>query len=128
MSEDEQAAEAIPVAQFEGEFVREMEGKLPAITLAMAEGYPRGTIIRMQIEVRVRNIHYDEIKTKEHRGELIRQHLFALESAQLVAAFSPEEDHTGAGGGASATAIDPEAAAELGVEFGRTSDQWGATG
>lgn len=126
MSDDE--AQPIPIAQFEGEFVREMSGRLPAVTMAMAEGYPRGTILRLQVEVRVRNVRYEEIVRGEHKGELVREHVLALESAQMVAAFSPEQDRSDVGGSASANGIDHEATEGLGVDFGRTSDHWGATG
>lgn len=100
MNEETQAPEVasdvhpIPVAEFEGEFVRAMEGKLPAITLDMPEGYPRGTHLKMEVEMRVRNVSYLE----DRRGDLTRQHTFALEEVKLVAAFDPATRPNNVGG------------------------------
>ena len=41
----------IPVAEFEGEYVRLMIGKLPAIQLEMDYGYARGTHLKLELEV-----------------------------------------------------------------------------
>jgi hypothetical protein len=110
------------VAQFEGEFVTEMEGRLPAIVMEMPEGYPRGTHLRMNIEVRVKNVRYEE----NRKGDLVRQHVFALESVQLVSAFAAEEADDSVGGTASGKLVPgPEEAEELGgLALGRTADQW----
>lgn len=99
---------AIPVAQMDGEFIRVMEGKLPAITLEMAEGYPRNTHLKLEVEVRVRGFHYDEISRGPQKGDLVRQHLFALEEVKLIGAYAPEELDPGVGGSASAAAIGAE--------------------
>lgn len=88
----------IPVAQFEGEFARVMTGKLPAITLDMPEGFARGTHLKLEVEVRVRRISYDEVRSGEHKGELLREHVFALEQVQLLGAFHPDEVDPGVGG------------------------------
>jgi len=109
-------------ATFEGEFISEMEGRLPAFTIDMPEGYTRGTHLRFNVEVRVKNVRYDETR----RGDLIRQHIFAIEEVALVSAFSPEQDNTGVGGSASAQSVPtPDEQAEMGVHVGRTSDHWG---
>lgn len=109
------------VAQFEGEYVVDMEGRLPAIAMEMPEGYARGTHLRLNLEVRVKNVRYEE----NRKGDLVRQHVFALESVQLVSSFAPEDAWDGVGGSASAT---PEQTAEeveeLGLAIGRTSQTW----
>jgi len=84
----------IPVMEFEGSFVREMEGQLPGITLDMPEGYKRGTHLTMDVEVRVRNVIFKENKD----GDLIRQHVFALEEIKLVDAFDPAVRPNNVGG------------------------------
>lgn len=113
----------IHVAEFEGGYVTQMRGKIPAITIPMEDGYRRGTHIRLQIEVRVRNVRYEELKN----GELLRDHIFEAVSARAVVAIAPEDlASEDVGGSASAHPTPgPEATEELGVQFRRTSDQWG---
>lgn len=85
MSDDE-LLKAIPVAEFEGEFVRQHDGKMPAIVLDMPEGYPRGMHLVLEAEVRVRNIGYvEDKKTKD----LTRHHELVLEEIRLKEAFDP---------------------------------------
>jgi hypothetical protein len=116
--------EPIAVAKFEGEFVTSMMAKLPAITMEMAEGYARGTHLRLMLEVRVKNVRYEE----DRKGGLSRHHIFGLESVQLVSHFAPEEADDGVGGSASAKSVPTaEESEELGVAFGRTADHWDAT-
>lgn len=93
------APEPIVVAEHEGEYVRVMRGKLPAINLEMEEGYVRNTHLKMELEVRIRNVHYDEITSGKDKGDLVRQHNFALESASIVGAMTPEQAEQGVGGG-----------------------------
>lgn len=90
----------VPIAEFEGEFVRSFEGRLPAIQLDMPEGYRRGTHLKLEVEVRVRNIGYDEQKSrsKDIPGDLSRIHTFALEEVKLVDAFDPANRPTNVGG------------------------------
>lgn len=82
-------AEPIHVAEFEGEYARIMEGNLPAINLAMDEGYARGSILDLRVQVRVRKVHYDEATAKDVKGQLVRKHIFALEEIQLAGAHQP---------------------------------------
>lgn len=85
---------AMPIAEFEGEIVRKMEGKLPVLTLDMAEGYPRHHHIVMEVEVRVRNINHVEDK----HGDLVRHHNLAIVGAQIVETFSPDSRPTSISG------------------------------
>lgn len=103
MSSDErpEAPEPVHVVEHEGEYVRRMTCKLPAITLAMEEGYRRGTHLKMQVEVRVRGVHYDEIGSGKDKGELVRVHTFVLEEARILGAMSDAEADPGVGGSAS---------------------------
>jgi len=104
MDERPQSAEPIPVLEFEGEYVRIMEGKLPAITLEMPEGYARNTHLRLDVEVRIRNVHYDETG----KGDLKRIHLLALEEVRLASAHAAGELDAGVGGSASGEASQTE--------------------
>lgn len=74
-----------PVYVFEGEAVTEMEGRLPAVTFEMPKGYPRGTIIRVVSEWRVRNVRYEE----NRHGDLVRQHILAVQSIELAGSYNP---------------------------------------
>lgn len=94
-SDGGQNSPAIPVAEFEGEFVRSFEGKLPALTLDMPEGYVRGTHLKLELEVRVRNVHYDEMGKER---DLTRMHQFALEEVRLTDAFDPAHRPDNVGG------------------------------
>lgn len=111
--------------EFEGAVVSECEGKLPQIVLDMPDGYVRGTHLRLMVEVRVRNIRYEE----NRKGELIRQHVFALDSVQLVAAFPPGQARDEITGDASASPTPtPEDADEIGgLTIGRTGQLWQAS-
>lgn len=102
MSENPDARpEPMIIDQFEGDYVRIMRGKIPAITLDMPEGFPRGTHVRLEVEARVRNVGYQEATDKDHKGELVREHSFAIVEVALAGALSAEEADPGVGGSAS---------------------------
>lgn len=107
---------------FEGDFVHDLEGKLPAMTVEMPEAYTRGTVLRLNVEVRVKSVRLEE----NRKGDLVRQHVFALESINLAAAFKPEDDRSSVGGSASGVPTQtPEDVEELGgLQIGRSSDAW----
>lgn len=96
-------AEPIIIDQFEGDFIRQFEGKLPGLTMVMPEGYARNTHLKLMVEVRVRNVGYKELKS----GELVRDHALVLENIELVGAFRPEDLDPGVGGSAAANADEP---------------------
>jgi len=76
-----------PVMVFEGAVVAKHEGRIPAITLDMVEGYVRGTHLVLQLELRVRSVRMEEDK----HGELVRQHMFVLEEVVLVSSSSAQQ-------------------------------------
>lgn len=90
----------IPVAEFEGEMVRAMLGKIPAINMEMPVGYARGTHLKVELELRVRSVRVEE----DRRGDLTREHIFALEEIKLVGAYTADDLDPGVGGSASASA------------------------
>lgn len=95
----------VPVAEFEGEWIRQMHGVLPSQTIEMPVGYARGTHLKFEIEVRVRDIAIKEIK-----GELTRVHTFAVEDhkVRLLGAYTADELDPGVGGNAAAGAEEGE--------------------
>lgn len=121
-SETESSREVVPLTEveFEGEFVTKMEGKLPQLMLHMNGGYPRGTHLRLEVEVRVKGVVYHETK-----ADFVRQHSLVVESIALRSAYDPATAADTVGGSASGQALpSAEDADELGLKFGRTSDQW----
>lgn len=84
----------MPIAEFEGEYVRTFEAKLPGITMDMAEGYMRGTHVVFEVESRVRHVGYNEDKN----GDLTRVHTLTLEEVRLKEAFDPAHRPTNVGG------------------------------
>ena len=98
----------IPVAEFEGEYVRLMIGKLPAIDLEMDYGYARGTHLKLELEVRVRSVNVDEVTSGKNKGDLKREHKFAIEEAKIIGAYTAEQLDEGVGGSLAATGTDIE--------------------
>lgn len=115
--------QAAPVpASFEGDVISAMEGRMAPIVFDMPEGYARGTILRMEVEVRIKNVRYEE----DRKGQLIRQHVLVLETIALKAAYQPHEAVEPVGGSAAPKQEQtPEEAEEIGIEIGRTSKLWG---
>jgi hypothetical protein len=97
-------AVSLPVAEFEGEMVRIMHGKLPGLTLEMDYGYRRDTHIKVELELRVRSVTVDEVRSGKNKGDLVRVHEFALEEAKILGAYTAEELEQGVGGSASVAA------------------------
>lgn len=97
----------MPVAEFEGEFVRLMVGNLPSIAMEMPVGYARGTHLKMEIEVRVKGVRVDE-GTGRHKGDLVRYHALALEEIKLIGAYTADQMDPGVGGSASIEAAKAE--------------------
>lgn len=98
--------EPMIVTNFEGEYVRIHRGKLPAITLDMDEGFPRNTHLHLRVEARVRNVNHPEATDKDHKGELVREHLLVIEEVSLVGSQSAEEADPGVGGSNGSKAIE----------------------
>lgn len=88
------------VLEFEGDYVREMEGRFPAQTVEMPAGYVRGMHLLFHVEARVRNVHYDE----NRKGDLVRVHRFAIEHVHLAETFDPNDRPNNVGGSSSGDA------------------------
>lgn len=92
-----QPAKEIPIAQFEGEYIRTMLCKIPAISIEMQAGYARGTHLKLEIELRVRHVAMNETRG----GEVERVHTMAYEDVKLIGAYMADEVSVGVGGNAS---------------------------
>lgn len=89
--------EELPIVEFEGDLVRQMLGKIPGFEIEMPVGYKRGTHLKFELEVRIRNVAVNE----DRKGELSRMHTFALEEIKLVGAYTADQLDPGVGGSAS---------------------------
>lgn len=67
--------------EFEGSVIAGMEAKLPAATIEMGESYTRGTHLVMEVELRVKNVRYEENRA----GDLVRQHVLVIEGVRVEA-------------------------------------------
>jgi hypothetical protein len=90
LHEGEKPVEPILAQTFEGMAITKMEGVLPMVTLEMPEGYPVGTHLRFEVEVRVANVRFEEGKGR-HAADFSRKHVLVTEGVQLTAAFLPSE-------------------------------------
>ena len=105
MTDSDARPEPIIIAEFEGEYVRTMVGSLPAIALPMDVGYQRNTHLKMELELRVRNVRYEELTKAEEKatgdvGGMKRVHVFVLEEARIVEALTADQADEGVGGSA----------------------------
>lgn len=102
----------IPIATMEGETVRFMVGKFPALTLQMDMGYPRGTYLKIEMLARVRKLSLDEIERGPDKGQTVREHTFAIVESRIVGAYTEQQmdemDGSGVGGSAAADAPQQE--------------------
>lgn len=103
LHEGEKPVEPILAQTFEGNVVTKMEAVIPMVTLDMPEGYPVGTHLRFEVEVRVGNVRFEEGKGR-HKAEYSRKHVLSTESVQLTAAFLPSELDTATYGTAAGVA------------------------
>lgn len=113
------------IETFEGSNVVEWELKMPATIIECDRSFKRGSVIRMAVEIRIRNVGYTENKD----GTLTRTHQATLEDISVISAFDPSQNHENVGGNLSGSAPDePDEGAEpspLGdLEVGRTQDTW----
>lgn len=104
---DERAVEPLVALSFEGMPVTGMEGVLSSVSLTMPDGYPIGTHIRFEVEVRVANVRYEEGKGR-HKGDFVRRHMFATEGVTLLAAFVPADQVEGSLGGSQSLVEDED--------------------
>lgn len=109
----EKPVEPIQQMSFEGIPVTGTEGMISSMTLDMEAGYPIGTHLRLEVEVRVANVRYEEGKGRR-KGDFIRRHVFATEAVTLTSAFLPSEESSAPTGnlGGSEGLVEPELDAE----------------
>lgn len=65
--------------EFEGDEVVDFLGILPKAILECPESYARGTQLSLNVEVRIKSVRLEE----DRKGNLIRQHVFAIEAVSV---------------------------------------------
>lgn len=106
--------------EFEGQLVTAYEAILPKVAVDLGEAYRRGMVLRVSVELRVRNVRFEETKD----GGLCRQHILTLEDAQIVATFPAGDLVEDTGSLSSQRQQSPQEASELGVILGRAGEKW----
>lgn len=110
------------VNEFEGDTISKIEVRIPATVVVVDESHLRGTHLRANVELRVKNVYYVE----GGKGDLVRAEVVAVEWVQFQSSFAADQIQDDIGGSATAYAEqDAEGAAELGLTIGRSSDHWG---
>lgn len=104
---------------FEGVPVVDYQAQLPSITLD-CDYYEHGTILRLAVEVRVKDPGYKEDKD----GNFIRHHKLTYQDIEVVSSYNPSEAQDQISGSLAGGAIDTDV--DTGLEVGRTSDKWPA--
>lgn len=70
---------------FEGEEVTDFSAQLPSAKLEAPEAYPRGTLLTLQVQVRVKSVRIDSDK----HDNLVRNHILALEECNITEVLTP---------------------------------------
>lgn len=65
---------------FEGSPVVDFLGRIPAVVVECPQAYARGTVLKLNVEVRVKSVRLEENKD----GDLVRQHIFAVEDLSIA--------------------------------------------
>lgn len=76
-----------PVFEFEGDEINEFSAQIPGMKLEAPTGYPRGTILDLRFQVRVRHVRHDEGRG----GALVRNHILAIEECEIVGVMTPAQ-------------------------------------
>lgn len=73
--------------EFEGDEVTDFTAQLPSASLEAPQAYPRGTILNLSVQVRVKSVRLDE----DRKGGLVRKHILALEDVSILDVLTPEQ-------------------------------------
>lgn len=72
---------------FEGAPIIDHTGRIPSVSVECPEAYARGTVLKLNVEVRVRSVRMEENKD----GDIVRQVIFAVEDLSIDKVVAPEE-------------------------------------
>lgn len=72
---------------FEGDEVSNFTAQIPAASLDASQAYPRGTLLTLNLQVRVKSVRLEE----DRKGNLTRKHVLALEDASIMDVLTPAQ-------------------------------------
>lgn len=91
MSESQEQEDASTAAsavfEFEGDEISDFSAQIPSTKLEAPNAYPRGTILDLRLQVRVRSVRLDEGRS----GALTRNHILAIEECNIVGVMTPAQ-------------------------------------
>lgn len=88
IQKQEDASTAPPaVFEFEGDEISDFSAQIPSTKLEAPVAYPRGTILDLRLQVRVRSVRLDEGRG----GALTRNHILAIEECNIVGVMTPAQ-------------------------------------
>lgn len=73
--------------EFEGDEVTDFKAQLPSATLEAPEAYPRGTLLTLTVQVRVKSVRIEE----DRSGQLSRKHILSLEDVTVTDVLTPAQ-------------------------------------
>lgn len=73
--------------EFEGDEVTDFTAQLPSASLEAPQAYPRGTILNLNVQVRVKSVRLEE----DRKGKLFRKHVLALEDVSILDVLTPAQ-------------------------------------
>jgi hypothetical protein len=83
MADEEAVTE---VYTFEGEEVKDFSAQIPSTKLEAPGAWARGTLLNMNVQLRVRSVRMEETK-----DGMVRHHLLAIEEATVTGVLTPEQ-------------------------------------
>lgn len=73
--------------EFEGDEVTDFTAQLPSASLEAPAAYPRGTLLNLSVQVRVKSVRLEE----DRKGNLSRKHILALEDVSILDVLTPAQ-------------------------------------
>lgn len=89
--------------EFEGQEIIDFTGILPKTLLECPEAYSRTTELNLNIQVRVKSVRMEE----DGKGNLVRQHIFAVEAVTILDKIDPQAVLADAVSGSASSTVEP---------------------
>jgi hypothetical protein len=73
--------------EFEGDEVTDFAVQLPSTTIEASDAYTRGTLMNLNVQVRVKSVRLEE----DRKGNLVRKHILAIEDVSVMDVLTPAQ-------------------------------------